>query len=229
MSRAALLAALLLAAPAASAQWYGGVTVTGGVPAGSFSDQLDAVALGASASALYHLQRVPVAVGLEGSILTYGHRRRAFSFPGAPEVGLDVVTDNNIAQGLVVLRVQPDWGPVRLYAEAVAGVNYLFTESRIEDYDYDETLASDTHYDDFAPTGGGGVGALVEVYRDLKPGRDGGPSEVLVDLRVRYLFGAEASYLAEGDLQGRSGRLVALPRRSRTDLLLPQIGVAVRF
>jgi hypothetical protein len=219
---------LALLAPPASAQWYGGLSFTTGLPQNEFEAAQGDPAFGVSLSALYHFQTVPIAVGIEGQAMTYGSRRRAVTFDGIPEVDLDVVTDNNIAQGLVVLRLQPDWGRLRPYAEAVGGVSYLFTQSRIEDDYYHETLAADTNYDDFALTGGGGVGALVEVYRSSGKSRRG-PTEVLVDLRVRYLLGAEANYLTEGDLDGRDGRLRLTPRRSRTDLLVPQIGVAVRF
>ena len=59
--------------------------------------------------------------------------------------------------------------------------------------------------------------------------RRGGPGELLLDARVRYLFGGEASYLGRGDLRAADGTLLVEPRRSRTDLLVPQVGVTLRF
>jgi hypothetical protein len=233
------LAALAALARPAAAQVYGGLALSVATPQNEFRDELGATGYGAALNVLYHLGGhlggLPLAVGVEGAAVTYGHARRRVPFrDDVPEVGLDVTTDNNVAQVLAVVRLQPARGLVRPYAEVVGGVNYLFTQSALRSTDHGESFAQTTNYDDVAPTGGVGLGAMVRLHRRAgldgpKPLRGGGAREVLLDARVRYLVGGEASYLGRGDLRGEDGEVVVEPRRSRTDLLVPQVGVTVRF
>ena len=228
-ARLALPLLALLAALPAAAQVYGGVAFSVGTPQNDFRDALGATGYGVSANVLYHVGRLPLAVGVEGSVMTYGHTRRLVPFSyDVPEVGLHVTTDNNVAQAMAVVRLQPATGRVRPYAEALGGVNYLFTQSAIRGTNEDEPFASTTNYDDVALAGGVGAGALVQLYQSGDPKRRG-IRGWFIDARVRYLFGGEASYLGRGDLQTDDGEVTVAPRSSRTDLLIPQVGVTMRF
>jgi len=51
----------------------------------------------------------------------------------------------------------------------------------------------------------------------------------LIDLRVRYLAGAQAEYLKEGSIRREAGRVVYDIKKSTTDLLSIQVGIAIRF
>jgi hypothetical protein len=52
----------------------------------------------------------------------------------------------------------------------------------------------------------------------------------MLDARVRYLFGTEAAFVRRGDVRELAdGTLVVQPRRTRTNMLLPQLGISVRF
>ena len=226
--------ALPLLAPAARAQGFpqAGATFTLGVPQGGFANNLDgAVSFGLSANVFYHLGAAPLAFGLEGSFQTYGNETRNVPFSlTIPDVTVDVTTSNNIAQGFAVVRLQPATGVVRPYAEGLAGFSYLFTETRIDDEDVPgrDDVASSTNFDDVTFASGIGGGVLVPVYSTVS--EQGRFVEVMVDLHVRYLFGGEAEYLDRGDItRNDDGTISMRPRQSRTDLLLPQIGVSVRF
>ena len=129
------------------------------------------------------------------------------------------------------LRLQPPSGAFRPYADALVGVNYLFTESRIEDVDFDDDrdIASSTNFDDAAFSYGLGGGVMAQVYRGHASGT-GRSYAVFVDARLRYLFGGEADYLREGAIEAdRNGNPIYHVTRSSTDLLLPQLGVTFRF
>ena len=68
---------------------------------------------------------------------------------------------------------------------------------------------------------------MARVYEGLDDGR---PFEVFVDARLRYLFGGEAKYLREGDIEADAdGDPIFRYTESRTDVLLPQLGLTVRF
>lgn len=225
------LPAFALAATAVAAQPT--LTVTGavGLPQAEFHDALGRVSGGLGLGFAYQIPRTPLAVGVEGAMMTYGYetRREPWSLT-IPDVALDVQTSHNVAQAMALVRVQVPDGPVRPYADALVGVNHLFTQTdvRSEWRDDEQPLASSTNYDDTALVYGAGLGTQVRVHAGYNS--RGRSYEVLVDGRVRYLAGGEASYLGRGDItRYDDGTYEVAPRRSRTDLLVPQLGVTVRF
>jgi hypothetical protein len=74
-----------------------------------------------------------------------------------------------------------------------------------------------TNLDDLVFSAGGGGGVGIALTRS---------GHVRLDLSLRYLYGGEAKYLTEGDIQWRSeGPPTLTPRRTRTDMLLIGIGI----
>ena len=235
LSRSALLGAVLLAllAPTSARAQYGsgGANLVLAIPQGAFADRIDGVGYGLAGEVLYHVPNTPVGFGLSGTFIVYGQEtiRERFGSGALGRVEVDVVTTNNIALGHALLRLQPPTGAFRPYADALVGFSYLFTESRIEDVDFadDRDIASSTNFDDGAFSYGIGGGVMAQVYRGHSDGR---AFSVFVDARVRYLFGGEAEYLREGSIStDDNDNLIFDVTRSRTDLLLPQLGVTVRF
>lgn len=221
--------------PAARAQvGSGGLDVVVAIPQGAFADRLDGtVGFGLSGEFVAHIPNTPVGVGIEGGFVVYGQERIRTGFGPGPlnRVQVDVVTSNNILLGHLLLRLQPPSGAFRPYADALVGVNYLFTESRIEDVDFndDRDIASSTNFDDAAFSYGIGGGVMAQVYHGHSEG-SGRPYAIFVDTRLRYLFGGEADYLREGAIEADAdGDPIYHVTRSSTDLLLPQLGVTVRF
>lgn len=236
-TRFALLASLVLAlfafAPARAQVGNGSLTAVLAIPQGEFADRLDGVGFGLGGEFVAHLPNTPVGLGLSGTFLTYGREtiRERFGGGALGRVEVDVVTSNNIALGHLLLRLQPPRGTVRPFADALVGVGYLFTESRIEDVDFDDDrdIASSTNFDDVTFSYGIGGGVMAQVYRGHSSGT-GRPFSVAIDARLRYLFGGEADYLREGSIStDANDNLVFDVTRSSTDLLLPQLGVSVRF
>ena len=82
--------------------------------------------------------------------------------------------------------------------------------------DSDDT-DSMTNLDDLVLSAGGGGGVQIGFGQV--------PHRVRLDLSVRYLYGGEARYLAEGWIPWQSP-INPLARRSRTDMLLVYVGVA---
>jgi hypothetical protein len=230
--RALLLVGLFALLPAARAQSTLQISGTAAVPQGSFSDALGAVGGGVSVGYLYQIPNAPLAVGLEGSAVLYGYERRREPFSlTIPDVDVAVTTSNNLAQGLAVFRLQVPNGPVRPYVDGLVGVSYLFTSTSVSDvccHAEEYPIASSTNYDDAALAYGGGVGTQVRLHNGVSD--EGRPYEVLLDARVRYLAGGEASYLGRGDIERyEDGTIRLYPRRSRTDLVSPQLGLTFRF
>ena len=223
--RALPILAALAFAFAASAQPSFTLAGTLGVPQGEFSDALGSVGGGLTGTVMYRVPRTAVAVGVEGTAMLYGYESRRVPFSlTVPDVTVDVSTSNNLAQGLAVLRLQLPDGPVRPYVDGVAGVSYLWTQTTVGDEDVNVDLASSTNFDDATFAYGGGLGVQARLAESR--GEGGRPRAVLLDARVRYLVGGEATYLGRGDIDRYSdGTIEVFPRRSTTSMVVPQLGV----
>ncbi|MDX1637110.1 MAG: outer membrane beta-barrel protein [Balneolaceae bacterium] len=205
-----------------------GLSVDGGFPQGNFKRNVESNGLGLEAFAAYRIHSSPVKVGINLGFVTYGNDTRKEIFnPNIPEVRVGVRTNNNIFTGHLFTRFESAEGIVRPYFDALAGLNYLFTESRVEDDDWGETIASTTNFDDTAFSYGLGGGVKFKVAESYD--QFGKPLKWFIDVRAKYLVGGEAEYLKEGALRNENGRLVYDTSRSSTDLLTVGLGFVVSF
>src|SRR5690554_3220292 len=208
MTRPLLLLASLIAtallAPPASAQTYLGFAVEGGIPQNDFQDGLDDVGVGGSATVLFHAGAFPLALGLDGGLLTYGRQAQplAAQIDGQSAFLGDVETTNNVAHLHAVLRIVPNSGAVRPYADGLAGFNYLYTRTRFDqevllvdggdfidlgpDAVRGRRVTNSTVLDDFALSYSFGAGVLLRVAAGED---DGTPFEAFLEVGARYLFG----------------------------------------
>ncbi len=222
-----LSAIMLLTSAAAAQSWQGGLDFLVGVPQGEFKKNVDNVGFGITGNAGFAPEGTPIMLGLEVGFMNYGSadRREAFSTT-IPDVFVNVSTTNNFFLGHALLRLQPNTGKVRPYLQGMIGFNYLFTETKIENINVPgQEVASSNNLSDGTFSYGGGAGLMILVYSPA----DGSISDVFVDLGARYVFGGEAEYLKEGSVRNVNGRVVYDILKSRTDLLVLQIGVSVRF
>ena len=225
-----LVVALLLlpAAARAGGEMQGTGWLLGALPQGEFKDNVEKNGFGLGGSFCYRLPQSPVSVGAEFDFAIYGQAQYEEYFAGLP-VRVNVQTDNSILQGLLLLRLQPPSGPVRPYADGLFGFNYLFTTTTIKDRRNDEEVASDKNLDDTALAYGGGGGIMFRLsQRDPGPGKHG-LRAILLDLRARYIVGAEAKYLKEGTIHVVDNQLVYRLQQSKTDLVTVGAGVTFEF
>lgn len=226
-----LLAALLVTTSAAHAQRRGPDRVPTGLyaggslllaePQGEFRDAIDR-GFGAQGHLLYAPRGSVLGLRLDAGALTYGNER--FAVPLSPTIGgriqVDVKTSNNIA----FVGVGPQLGlpgdGFRPYANAFAGVAYLYTESKLEGIDDELEFARTTNHEDATFAWGGGAGVYVPIR--------GGASPISIDLGARYHNNGEADYLREGDIRDNpDGSITLSPTRSDTDLVTFHLGVSV--
>ena len=165
-------------------------------------------------------------VGFGLNAMMYGSETREYELPLVEDFELN--TNNNLAGGFVFAQWRPFTGAVQPYVEARAGINYLWTESKLEDEDWwdDDEVARETNYDDWATYYGGGGGLQIRLS-------DGNRAEnrpgVLLDLKVVHTRGAEAEYLTEGDIALVNDVPVFDVSESETDLTTYQVGVVLTF
>jgi hypothetical protein len=51
----------------------------------------------------------------------------------------------------------------------------------------------------------------------------------LLDAKLRYMRGSLADYLTQGSIRQEDGQLIYCVSKSRTDMLLTQVGITFRF
>ncbi|MFH2055816.1 MAG: hypothetical protein ABIJ61_07655 [bacterium] len=215
----------------ARTNFAGGLHFNTGFPQGELDDHIDRNSYGLGGQFFFSPERSPVALGFEFSWMNYGieSRREPFSTT-IPDVTVRVETQNNIAQGFLVLRLRTPRGPIRPYVDGMLGFNYLYTETRITDADFlDDEIASSTNQDDVAFATGIGGGVMVPVYTQ-RGGQDGKkPLQLLLDAGARYIWGGEAEYLKEGSIRRSNGKVAFDTIESKTDMVKLHVGVVVRF
>lgn len=211
-----------------SAQSAGGGLMLG-FPQGEFKDNINRLGFGVSGQVLFFnpSEETPFGFGLDIGYLNYGSESRQEPFSETiPDVIVDVNRTNNLVNFHLLFHVSPPSGTVRPYLELLFGGAYLFTETSINSRGSDE-VASNTNFDDFAWNYGAGGGLLINLY---SPDDSEDNFEALyLDLKVRYLFGTEAEYLKEGSVTIHNGDVYYDVSKSKTDLLLAQLGVMAYF
>jgi len=220
-----LLALLAFATNALALDHEGGTRFIVGAPTGEFGDAVDNEGFGIELH--YGLRPEPSwTFGFGLNAMIYGSETREYSLPLVEDFELN--TDNYLAGCFFFAQWRPLTGAVQPYVEARAGINYLWTESKLQDEDWwdDDEVARETNYDDFAQYWGGGGGLLIRLSEgnpaDNKPG-------VFLDLKVTYLQGTEAEYLTEGDITLVNDAPVFKASQSETDLTTYALGVVLTF
>ncbi len=229
------LAAIILLFSSQSAFSQGGqfgIAFSAGLPQSEFEEALNDEGFGIDGNLAFRLGESPFSLGAEFGYLIYGSETRNVPFSQTiPDVYVDVETSNNILQSFVFLRAQNDKGAIRPYLDGLLGFNYLFTRTSIRDEGYfEEEIAATTNYDDFAFSYGGGGGIMIRLH-DPDPDAElyDKRAAILLDLRLRYLYGGEAEYLRQGGIERIDGEVLIDPVRSRTDMLTFNIGLAFVF
>jgi hypothetical protein len=200
-----------------------------GFPQGEFRENVNRTGFGISGEILFFNPSVnlPFGFGLDVGYLNYGSETRQEPFSTTiPDVVVDVNRSNNLVNFHLLFHIAPPSGSFRPYAELLFGGSYIFTETSINSQG-PEDVASNTNFDDFAWNYGAGGGILINLYSPEQP--EGNFEAIYLDLKVRYLMGTEAEYLKEGSVIIENGNVYYDVSRSKTDLLITQIGVMVYF
>ncbi len=197
-------------------------------PESGFKENVDRLGYGLSGKLAVKLGDSPFFAGLTIGGANYGsttHRDYLIT----PLVPVDVKTTNNILFTELLLQARSDLGFLQPYVEGLAGFNYLWTETKIEELEeYDEEIASHTNFDDFAWNYGVGFGVLIKLKGDIGVDSDKGTKigTIFLDLRVRYLFGNEAEYLKEGSINvDENDNIIYDVNKSDTDFVSYHLGV----
>jgi hypothetical protein len=201
-----------------------------GAPVGDFADNVE-IAAGISGYFDVGLGRSPISVAGEATYLWYGSESRDVPLSGMPDLTVRVSTSNDIFLLHGRVRAQKREGRVRPYVDGLVGFIDLVTTTSIEgdvscsggSFGTSIICSNDgdsvTNLRDVAFSAGGGAGVMFAFGAS--------PQSIRLDLSVRYLYGGQADYLTEGAIRWGEGPAILQPRRSRTDLVLVNIGIAL--
>jgi hypothetical protein len=220
-----LLTLLTVAANASNLEQEGGIRFVVGSPTGEFGDAVPDPGFGLALH--YGLRPQPsLTFGVGLDFLVYGSETSTYRIPLVED--FDLNTSNNLAGGFLFAQWRPLIGALQPYAEARVGINYLWTESKLQDEDWwdDDEVARKTNYDDFATFWGGGGGLLIRLKK-ADPAKES--KGVFLDLKVTHLKGAKAEYLTEGDITIVNDVPVFNASQSKTDLTNFALGVVLTF
>jgi len=201
-----------------------------GQPQDEFKENVEDLGFGIGGMFAFRPGNSPVMIGVDVEYMIYGSETRQEPFSlTIPDVTVEVETRNNILLTHALLRLQGNSGTFRPYLDGLIGMHYFFTETKVRDEDDfgEEPIASSLNQQDVAFSYGAGGGVMLLVYQ--KQGEGSKLQEVLIDFRVRYSFGGEATYLKRGSITRENGTAIIDPLRSRTDLLTYQLGVVFSF
>lgn len=215
---------------------YGQFSASGGfvvaVPQRDFAAKMDNNGYGFELNGLYTPEATPFAFGATLRFMNYGYDSRRVPFSTTtPGVFVDLTTMNNFFMFDLEARLQPSGGDIRPYLSGMLGISLLATSTTIKNESTGEEIASSSNQNDGAFNYGAGAGLDIRLWSKPEEEReDGDVRDVLLRIGVSYVYGGEAEYLKEGSIQDLGGGRVSYDvQRSRTDVLLYQIGVAVTF
>lgn len=201
-----------------------GINFSLAFPQGEFGEEVDNLGYGLSGEFLFlsPKPKSPFGIGFNFGYYNYGHetRREPWSLT-IPDVFLDVERTNNLVNFHILFQVGWPTGRIRPYFEGLFGGEYLYTQTSVSSINDEDDIASNTNYDDWAWSYGAGAGISILLGGD--PVTELGA--IYLDLKGRYLFGSEATYLKEGGVSVENGRVVYRYSQSKTDMLTAHIGV----
>lgn len=197
-----------------------------GVPQGDFDKITGDVGYGASGSLRVPLRQVPLQVGLDLGLLFFESDPTTLTSDTAPSTEAVVRYDTNVFMGHFLARFQPWDGTFTPYVDGLVGFKYLFSDARIERRVFPSTDPTNvaTDLNDWALSYGLGAGVDVEL---LTGSRRVWFETLALSAGARYLFGSEAECVAGDPLL--EGRDPSTTNCARTDLLVPQIGLTLRY
>ena len=217
---------ILFFASLTTAQTVGGSFMLG-YPQGDFRKNVDQLGFGFQIQGMFWTptHEKPFSIGIDGGYLMYGHTSERREWTGFPGVYLNLTRTNSMANLHLVLQVSPFFGTVRPYFEGLFGGTYIWTTSEVKNENGNQQIASSTNYDDFTWSYGGGGGILFKLADNLEK-----VSALYLDIKARYLFGTEASYLTEQSITVNNlGQTIYNAKRSTTDFFTFHIGVVAYF
>lgn len=240
--------------PAKSSSVFFGINFDLGIPINEFKTYNDEVAVGGGFNLFFQpSNKIPVLVGFDLAFMNNGFKTEDKTLTAdivVDDVVIDqllfpmrIETSNTISTGHLNLRFQSPTKFFKPYLDGIIGFNNFSTTTSIydesEEYYLSEEdnplITSSKQNSDWTFSYGGAAGLMIELSETI-----------LIDLRVAYSLGGNASYFVEDDIDEwevvfntipttqedvdeEDISIAATPKESETDMILGTIGLTFRF
>ncbi len=221
-----------------------GIDLVAAFPRGDFDDHVSEMGAGLSTFFGGRVPGFPFVLGTELGWLTFASQDRALLLQTNTNLSsIHTNTSRNILSAHLVARLTPQSGLVRPYVDGILGIKYFISRARIEaDTNTDAIVGDDgviivdgvdrseisvtSSFNDLAFSAGVGVGIDFDVWRQFFPAwrRD---AVISVSLGARYVFGPKMQFLPRESFPTDVGNIVIEAQRSRTDMIVPTLGLRV--
>lgn len=230
MNRSLLFPAAMLAACISMAQndgtsiWQGRSTTLGGgveigVPLGEFDFTWGNTTTGLSATLALPMRNLPLELGYDFAWGRMGSEQTVEQAPGnilAGPTGRRVDVASDVFGHHALLRLDPLRGRLRPYGDVMFGARNFITRSTVTT---PQGLTDDERDGEWTTSYGWAVGAMYGMGRLL-----------FLEGRVERLFNGRVSYVDPSTIEIASDGTVSYEKlSSRTDALMIQLGVGLRF
>jgi hypothetical protein len=212
------------------------VTVNGqlALPQGDFKTNAADLGGGFGFDFIYQPKSLPFGIGASLGFIFYGYESyRDYFYSGPYSFPVDVSTTNGIFTGHFMIRYQSRQGNFRPYFEGLIGFNYLTTDTKIDESGWGDYGIDIHNFDDMSLSYGAGAGILWHLSGNPpNPNQSASGAklwEILLDIKLRYLFGGEAEYLTKGSIYEENDQWYYDVRSSKTDMLTLNIGISFIF
>lgn len=231
-----LITILIFSVPLYGQEIQAGVDFQVGLPQGEFKDQLDRGGIGVGFMGGYRFKGLPLMVGLDMGFMNFGLEKRTEPLSTTiPDIRVEVVNEYNLFHGDILLRFIPP-NPetiIRPFVDGLAGLNYFFTQTTLQERGTEEEVLRDTNFEDTALSYGFGGGIQIRIYRRGETDKDKeeeiSARTAYLTLMGRYMYGREAEYLQEGSIRRENGEVFFDVSRSNTNLFYIKLGAVVNF
>ena len=225
-----------------------------GIPMNDFKTYNDEVAVGGGFNLFFQPSvKIPVLVGFDLAFMNNGFKTEDKTLTADIVVDgividqllfpMHIETSNTISTGHLNLRVQSPTKFFKPYVDGILGFNNFSTKTSIydesEEYYLSEEdnplITSSKQNSDWTFSYGGAAGLMIELNENM-----------LIDLRVAYSLGGNASYFVEDDIDEwevvfntiptsqeevdeEDISIAAFPKESKTDMILGTVGITFKF
>ncbi len=200
-------------------------------PQGEFRDVTDNIGWGGSLDMLYRIPDSALHIGAAFAYHINGSETRWEPLSWSiQDILVEVRTTNAVARGHMLLRLQPASGMLRPYVEGMIGLLHFTTDTRAyDDSNWDgEAFASTNQIRSTVFSYGMGGGLLLNLMGRPRF-QERNPFSVSLEFGLRYLRGGSAEYMMPGDIVLADTSFTYYVNQSRTDILIPKLGVTFSF
>lgn len=237
-----------------TAALYFNINFNLGIPINEYKTYNDEIAPGGGFDLLFQPHvKVPLLVGFNMAFMSGGSQIQRETLTADIVAGNTVIetlyfpmrveTYNSIVTGNLSLRVQAPTNYVKPYVEGLVGFNYFGTNTSV----YDESeefylseadnplITSSNQNSDWTYSFGGAAGMLIQIN-----------DHMFIDLRAAYRKGGNAEYYVEDDIEEwelvfntvptdpddfeeDDLDIAAVPKYSKTDMIVGTIGLTFKF